>query len=143
MPTYSTNPLYNYLNVQIILNDNTNKYYFPDVPQLRDAKIQAMSFYPNTLLTKDYNNVSLLDNTVSNSDTQNAFLTLYSGNKEAVQNIPLYKLINLGNSGSVDGIFTIDNLIIDFSKSFVSFPNNYTIAGTFPISVMFGIFYIK
>lgn len=140
MPTYSTSPLYNYLNVQIIINDNTNKYYFPDIPQLRDAKLQSISFYSNILLTKDYNNVSLMDNA---TDLHNAYLTLYSGNKEAVQNLPLWKMTNVGNTGSVDGLFNLDNIVVDFSKSFVSFPNNYTLIGTFPISVMFGIYYIK
>jgi hypothetical protein len=140
MPTYSTSPLYNYLNVQIIINSNSNKYYFPDIPQLREAKLQSISFYSNLVLTTDYNNVSLID---YNSDLKNAYLTLYSGNKEAVQNLPLWKLCNVGNAGSVDGLYNLDNIVVDFSKSFVSFPQNYTISGAFPISVMFGIYYIK
>lgn len=140
MPTYSTSPLYNYLNVQIIINSNNNKYYFPDIPQLRDAKLQSISFYSNLILTRDYNNVPLMDNV---GDLDYAYLTLYSGNKEAVQNLPLWKLCNVGNSGSVDGLFNLDNIIVDFSKSYISFPQNYTIVGAFPISAMFGIYYIK
>ena len=140
MATYSTNPLYNYLNVEIIINDTTGKYYFPDIPQLRDARIQALSFYPSGLpAVKDYNNVTLLTGT----DLNNTFITLYSGNKEAIQNLPLYKLVNLGYVGNIDGLFTIDNLMIDFSKSFVSFANGIAPVTPLPFAIMFGVYYIK
>jgi hypothetical protein len=141
MPTYSTSPLYNSLAVSIVINDATGKYYFPDVPQLRDAKLQAISIVPNNLADADYNNVTLLEY----SNMRGAYLTLYSGNKEAVQNLPLLKLIN-ASSGAInvnaDGIFTLDNIIVDFSKSYVQFATSL-IPATFPKSVLFNIFYIK
>jgi hypothetical protein len=139
MSTYSTSPLYNYLNVQIIVNDNTGKYYFPDLPQLRDAKVQAISFYPAGVQpTADYNNVSLM----SQTDLNNSFITLYSGNKEAIQNLPLQKLVNIGSVGNIDGLFQIDNLVFDFSKSYVSFASGQAPA-SIPFSIMFGVYYIK
>jgi hypothetical protein len=141
MATYSTSPLYNYLNVEIIINDTTGKYYFPDIPQLRDAKIQAISYYPEGVLaTRDYNNVPLMSTAI---DLTNTFVTFYSGNKEAIQNLPLYKLLNLGYIGNIDGLFTIDNLMIDFSKSYVSWANNYAPVTPLPFAIMFGVFYIK
>jgi hypothetical protein len=141
MATYSTSPLYNSLAVSIVINSSIGKYYFPDIPQLRDAKLQAISIVPNNLADADYNNVTLLEY----SNMRGAYLTLYSGNKEAVQNLPLIKLIN-ASSGSIqvntDGIFTLDNLIVDFSKSYVSFATS-EIPASFPRSVLFNIFYIK
>jgi hypothetical protein len=142
MSTYSTSPLYNYINIQLTVNQNLGKFYFPDYPQLRDAKIQAISFYAQwSGMTKDPNNVNL----ILNGDIVNAYLTLYSGNKEAIQNLPLIKLVNVTaqQSGNNDGLFTIDNLMVDFSKSFVSFANGYSPVTTLPYSFEFGIYYTK
>lgn len=148
--TFSQDPLYNYLNVQIVVNENNNKYYFPDLPQLRDAKIVGISFYPTISATNnvDINNVPL----ISVADAQNAYLTLYSGEIEALQNIPLIKLLNVyfndvgaGGQyfGNPEGIFAINDLVIDFSKSYVSIAPTATITGALPQSISFGIYYKK
>ena len=142
MSTYSTSPLYNFINIQLVANSQQSKWYFPDLPQLRTAKIQAISFYQaNSGMTKDINNVNLLNLT----DLTAAYITLYSGNKEAIQNLPLYKLINIttNQQGNNDGLFQFDNLIVDFSKSYVSFANGYTPTTTLPYSFEFGVYYIK
>jgi hypothetical protein len=142
MSTYSTSPLYNLINVQLVINANTGKAYFPDLPQLRTAKIQAISFYSQIAgMTRDINNVLLLNA----ADTSNCFLTLYSGNKEAVQNLPLYKLVNITQTsqGNNDGLFQFDNLVVDFSKSYIQFSNGYTPTTVLPYSFEFGIYYTK
>jgi hypothetical protein len=142
MSTYSTSPLYNFINIQLVVNSNTGKFYFPDLPQLRTAKIQAISFYSRvSTMTKDINNVNL----VTVADTSNCFLTLYSGNKEAIQNLPLYKLINVTQTqqGNNDGLFQFDNLVVDFSKSYVQFATGYTPTSVLPYSFEFGVYYIK
>lgn len=142
MSTYSTSPLYNFLNIQLTVNANTGKFYFPDYPQLRDAKIQAISFYAVVSgMSRDINNVNLLNT----NDLTRAFLTLYSGNKEAVQNLPLYKLINIttNQAGNNDGLFQFDNLMVDFSKSFVSFASGYAPTTVLPYSFEFGVYYTK
>jgi len=142
MSTYSTSPLYNFINIQLVINANTGKAYFPDLPQLRSAKIQAISFYSAiSSMTKDVNNVNLLNN----NDLSRCFLTLYSGNKEAIQNLPLFKLINVTTNlvGNNDGLFQFDNLVVDFSKSYIQFANGYTPTTTLPYSFEFGVYYIK
>ena len=150
MSTYITSPLYNSLNIQLIINNLNDTYYFPDIPQLRDSKLQAISFYPSLTANKDVNNVNLLNL----NDTSNGYLTLYSGNKEAVQNLPLFKLVNLAKAssngtletnspGNADGLFTLDNLVVDFSKSFVRFASGYSLTTSLPISLSFQVFYIK
>jgi hypothetical protein len=92
-------------------------------------------------MLQDINNVNLL----TTGDLARSFLTLYSGNKEAIQNLPLYKLINVTTnaSGNNDGLFQIDNLMVDFSKSFVQFASGYTPITTLPYSFQFGIYYTK
>jgi hypothetical protein len=150
MSTYSTSPLYNSLNIQLIINNLNDTYFFPDIPQLRESKLQAISFYPSLTATKDVNNVNLLNI----ADTSNGYLTLYSGNKEAVQNLPLLKLVNVAKAstngttetnspGNADGIFTLDNLVVDFSKSYVRFASGYTLTTSLPVSLCFQVFYIK
>jgi hypothetical protein len=142
MSTYSTSPLYNLLNIQLTVTTNTGKFYFPDYPQLRDAKIQAISLYSEISgMTKDINNVNLLNI----ADSGYAYLTLYSGNKEDIQNLPLYKLANISQTqkGSNDGLFQLDNLIVDFSKSFIQFASGYAPTTVLPYSFQFGIYYTK
>jgi hypothetical protein len=142
MSTYSTSPLYNFINIQLVANSQQSKWYFPDLPQLRTAKIQAISFYTDLSgMTYDINNVNLINNT----DLIRGYLTLYSGNKEAIQNLPLLKLINstTNNFGNNDGLFQFDNIVVDFSKSYVSFANGYALTTTLPASFEFGVYYIK
>jgi hypothetical protein len=153
--TYTQNTLDNYLNVQIVVNNLNDKYYFPDLPQLREAKITGISFYPklSTTTNLDVNNVPLLNIT----NAIKSFLTLYSGDVQKVQNLPLMKLKNLwiqetngggapenfnnNKVGNQEGIFQLNNLIIDFSKSYVSLASNQTITQTLPVSINFGVYY--
>lgn len=144
MSTYSNYPLYNYINIQIIVSQAVSggRYYFPDIPQLRDAKIQAVSFYGAGLtpISKDYNNVTVMNN----ADALRSFVTLYSGNKEAIQNLPILKLVNVTtDTGNVDGLFTVDNLKVDFSKSYVNFASGYTPTTPLNFSIMFGVYYLN
>ena len=92
-------------------------------------------------MSRDINNVNLLNN----ADITRAYLTLYSGNKEAVQNLPLYKLVNITATqvGNNDGLFQLDNLMVDFSKSFVSFASGYAPTTVLPYSFEFGVYYTK
>jgi hypothetical protein len=143
MATYSTSPLYNYINVTIVINAVSSRMYFPDTPQLRPpAKIQAISYYgANTGMNKDYNNVFL----PVIADVENAFLTLYTSNEEGLQNIPLIKLVNVtgtSNAGNIDGLYAIDNLSFDLSKSYVTFASGYSNATATPFSFMFGFYYL-
>jgi hypothetical protein len=153
--TYTQNSLDNYLNVQIVVNSLNDKYYFPDLPQLRTAKITGISFYPVLSFANnvDVNNVPLID--IWNA--KKSFLTLYSGDIQKVQNLPLMKLKNLWveetdgggapanfqnqKQGNFEGIFQLNNLVIDFSKSYVSLASNTTITQTLPRSFNFGIYY--
>jgi hypothetical protein len=130
------------VNIVVPASSTLTEFYFPDLPQLRTAKIQAISFYCDiSTMTKDINNVNL----ITVNDATATFLTLYSGNKEAIQNLPLYKLINTtqGLVGNNDGLFQFDNLVVDFSKSYVQFANTYVPTSVLPYSFNFGVYYIK
>lgn len=153
--TYSQESLDNYLNVQIVVNNLNDKYYFPDLPQLRTARISGISFYPKLSFgnSRDVNNVPLLNM----YDALKCFITLYSGDEQKIQNLPLLKMKNLYQEvvdgggpgelgdevmrGNQEGIFSLDDLVIDFSKSYVQLASNQTIIGTLPKSINFGIYY--
>jgi hypothetical protein len=57
----------------------------------------------------------------------------------------LYKLVNISQlqQGSNDGWFQLDNLIVDFSKSFIQFASGYAPTTVLPYSFQFGIYYTK
>lgn len=151
--TYEQNSLGNFLQVSIVVNALTNKYYFPDLPQLRDAKIMAMSFYPKLSATqyhKDPNGVG----TMLISDAVASYLTLSSGDYNVIERLPLLKLKNLwyddeaNNAeyravGNNEGLFTIDGKVIDFSKSYVEVAPNFALTTPLNFAISFGVWYIK
>ena len=115
-----------------------NKYYFPDLPNLRQVKVRKISVYTVSALTLDINSVGVA--TVANIG--NSFITLNKGNDEIVRQMPL-ELLNSFQSDSNyynnTGGITLDNLIFDFSKSYIEM----SVAITPPRSLCFGIFYTK
>jgi hypothetical protein len=142
--TYDSNKLFNYLQVQIVVNSYSNRYYFPDTPQIRDKNIIGLEFYSAVSgLTKDANNVDLVNGT----DMIQYYLTLVSEGINKVQQLPLTKLINLTSAsptqqGNADGIFSIENMTgVDLSKSYVEATPLFLPTTPLPFSICFGIFY--
>jgi hypothetical protein len=143
---YNTTPLYNYQFVSLQINSITSRYYFPDLPNLRDVKTYCISTYNSDFIEQDINNVNI----ISRSDMSHAYITLYAENREKFQRLDLSyfcTLINyaglVANYGSWSGSLPIDFLKIDFSKSFIEFNSGYTPATTPPFVIPFGIYYIK
>lgn len=141
---YDNKPLFNFLQVQILVTAYNNKYYFPDTPQLRNKSILALEFYgENSGLVKDINNVGL----VSTADMKQYFLTLVSNDVNKVEKVPLTKLINVANAlpnrfGNIDGLMTFDNLTgVDLSKSYVEATPLFLPTTPLPFSICFGVFY--
>ena len=143
---YNTTPLYNYQFASVQVNNAQNRYYFPDLPNLRDVKTYAIQTYNADFLTKDINNVSV----VSRTDMANAYITLYANNREVFQRLDLQYFLTLvdysnltANYASWSGALPIDYLKIDFSKSFIEYASGYTPTTTTPYVFPFGIYYIK
>ena len=145
---YDQKPVYNYQNVSIVINNSQTRYYFPDLPNLRTVKTFSISAYHNEIFPVDINSVPL----IALSGFNRAFITLYANGREVYQRLDLMYLnpINTMDSTSgpspnhnPSGSFPMDNLELDFSKSFVEFSsgtNPYT-GTTFCLN--FGIYYIK
>jgi hypothetical protein len=127
----------NFQFVSIPVLQYQNKYYFPDLPQLRNAKIQRIHCYFNGVINKDVSNVT----TITYLNAIGMCLTLYGNGEELIKQLDLpqiqpfqVKSLPILN----DGDMYFDNLEIDFSKSYVEAPVNFFTVVT---SLNFGIFY--
>jgi hypothetical protein len=138
-------PISNFQLVNIIVPSVGTKYFFPDLPNLRNAYISKISNYNYTYMQKDQNNISLyLAPQIA------LFLTLVRDNDEVYQRIPL-QLLNSIWWHPVAGYATVptnagldfDFQQFNFSKSYVEYATAW---GTTPNpgeSICFGIFYKK
>ena len=143
---YNITPLYNYQFVSVQVNSVQSRYYFPDLPNLRDVKTYAIQTYNADFLAKDINNVDI----VSRTDMANAYITLYANNREMFQKLDLQYFLTLidysnlnANYASWSGHLPIDFLKLDFSKSFIEYASGYTPTTSTPYVFPFGIYYIK
>lgn len=133
-------PVINYQLVQIAANQAQTRYYFPDLPNLRDVKTYKITAFHSNLISKDINGVNL----VSQSDFENSYITIYSNGFEYIQKLGLSALQTMTRSNNyknMNGGIGLNPIQIDFSKSFVEIAP--TITPSFPASFVFGIYYAK
>lgn len=117
------------------------EFYFPDQPNLRNARILTISSYNGFINTKDPNNI----NTMTVNDLRQSYLVLNINDKEDVK-LPMVILSNFANpqgastdvSNTINGYLPFAGQVVTWSKSYVKFPNGHD-AGQF--SIMLGVFY--
>jgi hypothetical protein len=112
------------------------RFYFPDQPNLRNAKIQAIQVYTyNTLSATPLSG----SNMVSAADMKKSFLTLYSGDLQLIYSAPLLSFNNESNGTDpfVYEVPKVDNMIISWTKCYVSLPT----APTGGVAYAFGVYY--
>lgn len=141
----SQTPISNFQLVNIIVPAAGTKYFFPDLPNLRNAYVSKISIYDYTYMQRDQNNVSLYP-----APQLSLFLTLVRDNDEVYQRIPLSLLNSIWWHPSAGYAYVPTNAGLDFdfqqfnfSKSYVEYTNWYAIAPTPGQSICFGIFYKK
>lgn len=132
-------PFDNYEFVSLIPNTATpGRLYFPDLPNLRDVETVSIVHYPPNAIPSDSNGV-----VTTGTPSQLLFLTLVVGNEEVIRQLELTKLSPFVTNNRVNpfGYFGLDNLNIDFSKSYVelAFGTSFSL----PTSVCFGVYYRK
>lgn len=117
-----------------------NEYYFPDLPNLRNAMIQAISVYSDDIFSTDPNNIPL----ISTADLRKSFLVLNINDKEDVK-IPMTTLMNIAiqgapatQSNSANGYVPFAGQIVTWPKSYVKFPNGHAVT---QFSIVIGVFY--
>ena len=113
------------------------RFYFPDLPQLRDAKIESIQIYAAGALALSPLTGSALPVL---ADLKKSFLTLYQGDLQVIYNIPLVALNNISD-GSTPYVFElpgVNDISISWTKSYVSLP---TALATTNVAYSFGIYY--
>ena len=113
------------------------RFYFPDLPQLRDAKIESIQIYAAGTLAASPLTGSALPVL---ADLKKSFLTLYQGDLQVIYNIPLVALNDISD-GSTPYVFElpmINDISISWTKSYVSLP---TALATTNVAYSFGIYY--
>ena len=129
------------VEIQVPLNSSLTRYYFPDQPQLRNARIVAIVAYNTAAIS-----ASILTGStpVTTADLKKSFLTLYSGDMQLVNSLPMTSLNNIQN-GTTDGsdpavfeVPEIDSMVISWTKSYVNLP---TALSTTNVAYSFGVYY--
>jgi len=114
------------------------RFYFPDLPNLRNAKITGIQVYTAGTITA----TPLTGSTpVTTADLKKSFLTLYEGDLQLVYNVPMLTMNNMVNSAADPYTFelpTINGITISWVKSYVSLP---TALSTTSVAYSFGVYY--
>jgi hypothetical protein len=114
------------------------RFYFPDLPNLRNAKITAIQVYTAGTISA----TPLTGSTpVTTADLKKSFLTLYEGDLQLVYNTPMLGLNNIVNSAADPYTFelpAVNGITISWVKSYVVLP---TALSTTAVAYSFGIYY--
>lgn len=126
------------VEIPVISGSSLTRWFFPDLPNLRNAKIRMIDVYTPGTITA----TPLTGSTpVTIADMKKTTITLYVGDLQLVYNMPLLTFNNFVNS-AVDPYINVpvnvNGLTISWTKSFVSVPSALATTG---VAYSFGIFY--
>jgi hypothetical protein len=115
------------------------RFQFPDIPQLRNAKISAIQVYTAGSITA----TPLTGSTpVTTADLKKSFLTLYQGDLQLIYSLPLISLNNMVTGATPDPytfeLPAINGLTISWTKSYISLPSALA---TTNVAYSFGVYY--
>lgn len=127
---------YESVEIQIPSGTSLTRFYYPDLPNLRNAKVTAIEVYTSGAMSA----TPLTGSTpLSSADLKKATLTLYNGDLQLVYNIPLFNFVSIvdGTNPYVFQLPSIDGINITWVKSYV----NFSSAPTGATAISFGVFY--
>lgn len=135
---YNTKSYENYQFVSIQMQSSAGRYYFPDLPNLREVYTTAIIFYPPNVSPKDNNGFTATGQYI------NSYLTLNSNGEEFVQKMGLINLISITQNGKQNpfGLVTFPNVKIQYQKSYIEVAYGVA-APTFPSCFQFGVYYSR
>lgn len=125
------------VEIPVASGSTLTKFFFPDQPQLRGAKIQGIQVYTPTALSK----TPLTGSTpVTLVDLKQTSLTLYQGDLQIVLNLPVLNFNGISDLTSpfVFQLPDMNDIDIAWTKSYVS---TATALATTSVAYSFGIFY--
>lgn len=114
------------------------RFYFPDLPNLRNARITNIAIYTAGTITA----TPLTGSTpVTTADLKKTSLTLYEGDLQLVYNIPILSFNSIVNSAVDPYQFelpSVNGMTVSWVKSYVSLP---TALATTGVAYSFGVYY--
>lgn len=126
------------VEVNVPTGSSNTRFFFPDLPQLRNAMVQNIQLYTPGTLSATPNTGSTM---VTEADLKKSFLTLYSGDLQLIYNAPLLAFNNIINSATnpyTNSLPDINNMVISWTKSYISLS---TAPGTTGVAYAFGVYY--
>ena len=127
------------IEVSVPNGSTLTRFQFPDVPQLRNAKISAIQVYTAGSITATPLTGS---NPVTTADLKKSFLTLYQGDQQLIYSLPLISLNNMVTGATPDPytfeLPAINGLTISWTKSYISLPSALA---TTNVAYSFGVYY--
>jgi hypothetical protein len=127
------------VEINVPSGSTLTRFYFPDLPNLRNAKISAIQVYTAGSITA----TPLTGSTpVTTADLKKSFLTLYQGDLQLVYNVPMIYLNNMVTSATPDPytfeLPAINGITVSWVKSYVNLP---TALATTGVAYSFGVYY--
>lgn len=126
------------VEIAVPTSSTLTRFYFPDLPNLRNARITNIAIYTAGSITA----TPLTGSTpVTTADLKKSFLTLYEGDLQLVYNIPILSFNSIVNSAVDPYQFelpSVNGLTISWVKSYVSLP---TALATTGVAYSFGVYY--
>jgi len=126
------------VEINVPSGSTLTRFYFPDLPQLRNAKIEAVQVYVAGAISA----TPLTGSTpVTVADAKKSFLTLYQGDLQLIYNIPILSLNNIQEGTTTPFVFelpSMNDIDISWTKSFVSLPSALA---TTNVAYSFGVYY--
>jgi len=126
------------VEISVPSGSTLTRFYFPDLPNLRNAKISAIQVYTAGTITA----TPLTGSTpVTTADLKKSFLTLYQGDLQLVYNVPMISLNNIVNSATDPYVFelpAVNGITVSWVKSYVNLP---TALATTGVAYSFGVYY--
>jgi hypothetical protein len=126
------------VEISVPSGSTLTRFYFPDLPNLRNAKITAIQIYTAGTITA----TPLTGSTpVTTADLKKSFLTLYEGDLQLIYNVPMLNFNSIVNSAVDPYSFelpAINGITISWVKSYVVLP---TALATTGVAYSFGVYY--
>lgn len=138
----TNNKIINYQFVSLQANAVQERYYFPDLPNLRNVSTYRIIAYTDVQFARDINNVPLVTMSVFSA----SYITINSGGVEIIQKLDLNlfnTIVSADVNSNTNGVYDLKPVNIDFSKSYVQLSNGAGLLPVPPFVYAFGIYYAK
>jgi len=126
------------VEIPVPSSSTLTRFYFPDLPNLRNAKVTAIQVYTAGSISA----TPLTGSTpVTTADLKKTSLTLYEGDLQLIYNIPILNFNALVNSATDPYTFelpAINGITISWVKSYVVLPSALATTG---VAYSFGVYY--